>query len=217
MMQKVKLSIDCSGQNASFIFTDQNNKPVSDLFFDSSDRLLFKVLPSALKENNIAIENISLISWGQGPGSFTGTRVASSVIQAIAFTNNIPVIGISSMWLMAFQASRIKKLDKYCCVKHAYGEMIYISYFSSPLDKNNITVKLIKKNELSIKDDENVIIEDNALVKMLNLQHPNIINLSDHKKRLDATSQIEALESNDYKEKNFNLKTTIPDYADHEV
>ena len=52
---------------------------------------------------------------------------------------------------------------------------------------------------------------------MFNLKHPNIINLSEHNKSLDAISQIEALESNDYKEKNFNLKTTLPDYADHEV
>ena len=95
--------------------------------------------------------------------------------------------------------------------------MIYISHFSSPLDKNNTNVKLIKESELSIKDDENVVIEDSSLVKMFNLKHPNIINLSEHKKSLDAISQIEALESNDYKEKNFNLKTTLPDYADHEV
>ena len=98
-----------------------------------------------------------------------------------------------------------------------YGEMFYISRFSSPLDKNITNVKLIKENDLSIKDDENIVIEDSSLVKMFNLKHPNIINLSEYKKSLDAISQIEALESNDYKEKNFNLKTTLPDYADHEV
>ena len=76
---------------------------------------------------------------------------------------------------------------------------------------------MIKKNELSIKDNENVVIEDSTFVKMFNLQHPNIINLSEHNKNLDAVSQIEALENDDYKDKNFNLETTFPDYADHEV
>ena len=211
------LSIDSSSKHLSIALKIKDIIYQNCVDGERASKVILVEIDKILKEYHIKKETIDYIVFNKGPGSFTGTRVASSVIQAIAFTNNIPVIGISSMWLMAFQASRIKKLDKYCCVKHAYGEMIYISYFSSPLDKNNITVKLIKKNELSIKDDENVIIEDNALVKMLNLQHPNIINLSDHKKRLDATSQIEALESNDYKEKNFNLKTTFPDYADHEV
>ena len=84
-----------------------------------------------LKKYNIKRETIDYIVFNRGPGSFTGTRVASSVIQAIAYTHNIPVIGISSMWLMAYQASRIRSLDQYCCIKHAYGEMLYISYFSS--------------------------------------------------------------------------------------
>ena len=61
-----------------------------------------------LKKYNIKRETIDYIVFNRGPGSFTGTRVASSVIQAIAYTHNIPVIGISSMWLMAYQASRIR-------------------------------------------------------------------------------------------------------------
>ena len=76
---------------------------------------------------------------------------------------------------------------------------------------------MIKKNELSIKDNENVVIEDSTFVKMFSLQHPNIINLSEHNKSLDAVSLIEALENDDFKDKNFNLETTFPDYADHEV
>ena len=73
------------------------------------------------------------------------------------------------MWLMAL-CSRIRTLEQYCCIKHAYGEMIYISYFL-PLDKNNTNVKLIKESELSIKNDENVVIDDSTLVKMFNLKH----------------------------------------------
>ena len=86
--------------------------------------------------------------------------------------------------------------------------MIYISYFSSPLDKNNTNVKLIKESELSIKNDENVAIDDSTF-QMFNLKHLNIINLSEHNKSPDAISLIEALKSNDFKEKNFNLKITL--------
>ncbi len=213
----VILSIDSSSKCLSVALKIDDSINQNFVNDERASKVILVEIDKILKKYDIKRETIDYIVFNRGPGSFTGTRVASSVIQAIAYTHNIPVIGISSMWLMAYQASRIRSLDQYCCIKHAYGEMLYISYFSSPLDKNNINVKLIKKSELSIKDDENVIIEDDSLVKMVNLQHPNIINLSEHHKSLDAISQIEALESNDYKEKNFDLKTTLPDYADHEV
>ena len=211
------LSIDSSSKCLSVALKIDDSIDQNFVNDERASKVILVEIDKILKKYDIKRETIDYIVFNRGPGSFTGTRVASSVIQAIAYTHNIPVIGISSMWLMAFQASRIRQLDQYCCVKHAYGEMIYISQFSSPLDKNNTNVKLIKESELSIKDDENVVIEDSTLVKMFNLKHPNIINLSEYKKSLDAISQIEALESNDYKEKNFNLKTTLPDYADHKV
>ena len=211
------LSIDSSSKRLSVALKIDDSIDQNCVNDERASKVILIEIDKILKKYNIKRETIDYIVFNRGPGSFTGTRVASSVIQAIAYTHNIPVIGISSMWLMAYQASRIRQLDQYCCIKHAYGEMIYISHFSSPLDKNNTNVKLIKKNELSIKDNENVVIEDSTLVKMFNLKHPNIINLTEHNKSLDAISQIEALESNDYKEKNFNLKTTLPDYADHEV
>ena len=211
------LSIDSSSKRLSIALKINNSIHQNYVDAERASKVILVEIDKILKKYDIKRETIDYIVFNRGPGSFTGTRVASSVIQAIAYTHNIPVIGISSMWLMAFQASRIRPLDEYCCLKHAYGEMIYISHFSPPLNKKNINVKLIKKNELSIKDNENVVIEDSTFIKMFNLQHPNIINLSEHNKNLDAVSQIEALENDDYKDKNFNLETTFPDYADHEV
>ena len=211
------LSIDSSSKCLSIALRINDSIHQNHVDDKKASKVILVEIDKILKKYDIKRETIDYIVFNRGPGSFTGTRVASSVIQAIAYTHNIPVIGISSMWLMAFQASRIRSLDQYCCVKHAYGEMIYLSHFSSPLDKNNTNVKLIKENELSIKDNENVVIEDSTFIKMFNLQHPNIINLSEHNKNLDAVSQIEALENDDYKDKNFNLETTFPDYANHEV
>ena len=211
------LSIDSSSKCLTVALKIDDSIDQNFVNDERASKVILVEIDKILKKYDIKRETIDYIVFNRGPGSFTGTRVASSVIQAIAYTHNIPVIGISSMWLMAFQASRIRPLDKYCCLKHAYGEMIYISHFSPPLNKKNINVKLIKRNELSIKDNENVVIEDSTFIKMFNLQHPNIINLSEHNKNLDAVSQIEALGNDDYKDKNFNLETTFPDYADHEV
>ena len=154
----VILSIDSSSKCLSVALKIDDSINQNFVNDERASKVILVEIDKILKKYDIKRETIDYIVFNRGPGSFTGTRVASSVIQAIAYTHNIPVIGISSMWLMAYQASRIRSLDQYCCIKHAYGEMLYISYFSSPLDKNNINVKLIKKSELSIKDDENVII-----------------------------------------------------------
>ena len=96
-MQRVKLSIDCSGHSASFLLTDGDNKPISDIVFDSSDNLLFKALPNKLTEYHLKISDISDVAWGQGPGSFTGIRICATWLQGVAYVNDIKVIPICSL------------------------------------------------------------------------------------------------------------------------
>ena len=129
------LSIDSSSKRLSIALRINDSIHQNYVDAERASKVILVEIDKILKKYDIKRETIDYIVFNRGPGSFTGTRVASSVIQAIAYTHNIPVIGISSMWLMAYQASRIKSLDQYCCIKHAYGEMIYISHFSSPLNK----------------------------------------------------------------------------------
>ena len=155
-MQKVKLSIDCSGQDASFILTDQNNKPVSDLLYDSSDRLLFKSLPSVLKENNIAIENIDLIAWGQGPGSFTGIRICATWLQSLAYTHQIKVVPVCSLRARAQQY-----IEKNCITNGTFSAHLSANraydYFGQWTITDGLVVPMkpvsvINKDELNTSD-----------------------------------------------------------------
>lgn len=45
-----------------------------------------------LSANNLNIEDIEGIVIFQGPGSFTGLRIGMSVANALAYSNNIPVL-----------------------------------------------------------------------------------------------------------------------------
>lgn len=66
-----------------------------------------EILPrieALLAESGISKSQLDLLTFGQGPGSFTGLRIGIGVVQGLAYGLNIPVVGISSLACLAQQA-----------------------------------------------------------------------------------------------------------------
>ncbi|WP_105258698.1 MULTISPECIES: tRNA (adenosine(37)-N6)-threonylcarbamoyltransferase complex dimerization subunit type 1 TsaB [unclassified Pseudoalteromonas] len=68
-----------------------------------SQRILDEI-DALLKQANCDIQDVDVIGYCQGPGSFTGVRISVSVAQGLAFATKTPVIGVSSLAMMAQQA-----------------------------------------------------------------------------------------------------------------
>lgn len=62
---------------------------------------ILTILDDLLAKNKINFNQLDALAFGCGPGSFTGLRIAASVIQGLAFASQLPVIKISSLAALA--------------------------------------------------------------------------------------------------------------------
>ncbi|APX71079.1 tRNA (adenosine(37)-N6)-threonylcarbamoyltransferase complex dimerization subunit type 1 TsaB [Companilactobacillus allii] len=94
---------------------DTSNKPLSVALVEDGKTLahiestekkthsitLLPDIQKSLKESNLSVDDIDMIAVADGPGSYTGVRIAVTVAKTLAFTLNKPLVGISSLELLA--------------------------------------------------------------------------------------------------------------------
>lgn len=68
--------------------------------------LILSMLQSLLDEAQITLKQIDVFAFCNGPGSFTGSRIAASIVQSMAFAVEKPVIGVSTLHCLAQGAYR---------------------------------------------------------------------------------------------------------------
>ncbi|MBN2980246.1 tRNA (adenosine(37)-N6)-threonylcarbamoyltransferase complex dimerization subunit type 1 TsaB [Cohnella algarum] len=61
-------------------------------------------LKELLERNGLSRNEVDAIAAGQGPGSYTGVRIAVTAAKTLAWTWNKPLVGISSLEALAFGA-----------------------------------------------------------------------------------------------------------------
>lgn len=69
-------------------------------------QLILPMLESLLAEATLKPRDLDAIAFSRGPGSFTGSRISASIVQAIALAVDIPVVPISSLQCLAQAAYR---------------------------------------------------------------------------------------------------------------
>ena len=68
---------------------------------DTHSREILPSIESLVREAGIRIEDLDAIVFGQGPGSFTGLRIAVGVVQGLGYGLGLPVVPVSSMACIA--------------------------------------------------------------------------------------------------------------------
>ena len=94
-------------------------------------RRILPMIHSLLDSCSLTLNQLDAIAYGCGPGSFTGIRMANSIVQGLGLVTKLPVISISSLAAIA-QAAYIEKQWSHLFVAvDAHSEQIYWAIYSA--------------------------------------------------------------------------------------
>lgn len=93
-----------------------------------SQRLL-PMINDVLNEANASLVQLDYLGFGRGPGSFTGVRIATGMLQGLALGTGLSVVGVSTLAAMAQQALMLGKAKRvYSAIDARMSEVYFACY-----------------------------------------------------------------------------------------
>ena len=157
-------------------------------------KYLVDLIDQLLKKNDVTLEDIQAIVVGEGPGSYTGIRIAVTVGKTLSYAKNIPLYAVSSLIFMS------SGLTGLVCVMHdARRGYVFATIYQGQkvLMQSQYILHETLKNHPNYED---------AHVILLDHEHyhvdTNIIDM--HKKRIEDVHAFEP---------NYTTKTEAEEHA----
>ena len=121
------------------------------LFADGSCQEIFEIIPrqhtervlpmvdELLNSSGLALSQLDAIAFDCGPGSFTGVRVGTSVVQGLAFSQDLPVVSVSSLAALAQLALREENKQQVLSMIDARMKEVYWGFYQQDGDIMRLT------------------------------------------------------------------------------
>ena len=147
------LGIDTSSNILTVTLTE-DKKLISENHTDRQMGLLENLAPTVeniLSESSLEPKELSAVAVSLGPGSFTGLRIGLAFGKALAYTLNIPIIGVPTMKAMACSA-KSPFADLICPMIHARADEVYCAVFTGNMNEKVIDYTFMTVDELLSQD-----------------------------------------------------------------
>lgn len=72
---------------------------------------LLPLIEGLLQQAGVSMSQMDGLVFGQGPGSFTGLRIACSVAKGLAYARDLPVYPVSTLQAVGFKALQSQPMD----------------------------------------------------------------------------------------------------------
>ena len=90
---------------------------------------MLPMLSELLEQAQLNLDDIEHFCYVRGPGSFTGVRIAASFIHGLALGQDKPVLGVSSLLVMAYEAYIADpQQSKYLVTLDARMQEVYFAF-----------------------------------------------------------------------------------------
>ena len=123
------LGLDTSS-NATSIAVIEDNKLICEYTINTKTTHSQKLMPmieNMLKISEVNVNDMDMIAICQGPGSFTGLRIGMATAKALSHVNNLPIVGVNSLELLAGNMDLSDK--KICSILDAQRTQVYMGQY----------------------------------------------------------------------------------------
>ena len=135
------LGIDTSSLSTS-VSVVEDNKVICEYTVNTKkthSQKLMVMIENMFKVSDINIDEIDLIAVCEGPGSFTGLRIAMATAKSIAHAKDIKIVAVNSLEILAGNINICEK--KICSILDAQRNQVYFGKYEY---KNNELVEIDK-------------------------------------------------------------------------
>lgn len=108
-------------------------------------RLIMPMVRQLLAEQGVALADLDALAFAAGPGSFTGLRIATGVIQGLAWGLELPVVPVSSLAAVALDAFDRSGAVEGDCVAVAFDARMDEVYWGCFCLENGLPVALMEE------------------------------------------------------------------------
>ena len=151
------LAFDCSTSSMSIVLIKDTKILGEKNYFQEAkhSEMLVLEIKNLLDANKITFDDLELIIGTNGPGSYTGIRVALAVLKIIKITTQKPVLTVNCCEVLAYKYSQ--NYSKINVAIQANGEEIYYAKYIVNNNLEEVVSPMISNAEdvlLEIKEDE---------------------------------------------------------------